>query len=110
MFVVVVAFVFVFDFDPSEEHPPCPAKTPTLDDAPSRIYPDSVATLTWNGIDLPDELRKLPPSRYVITTDETPGLAPEQELGLARALSSLDQGQGLAHSKVLDRIDKLVRR
>ena len=64
-----------------------------------------------HGTDVPDELRSLPPGQYVIsTTDEAPVLTAEEEAGLAKALKSLDRGEGIAHGEVMDRVGKLLRR
>lgn len=46
--------------------------------------------VTWNGRDIPSELRELPASRYVIEAleDEAPALSPDEEAGIEAALES----------------------
>ena len=49
--------------------------------------------LTWNGKDLPTELRKLPAGRYLVeAVDEVPALTEDE--GLSQALASLRAGKG----------------
>jgi len=49
--------------------------------------------LTWNGKDLPTELRKLPAGRYLVeAVDEVPALTEDE--GLRQALASLRAGKG----------------
>ena len=49
--------------------------------------------VTWNGKDVPAEMRELPAGRYVVAPveDEAPVLSPEQEAGLETALESYRQ-------------------
>jgi hypothetical protein len=51
--------------------------------------------VTWNGKDVPDELRELPAGRYVVEAidDEAPLLSPEEEAGIEAALESYRQGR-----------------
>jgi hypothetical protein len=51
-------------------------------------------TLRWNGKDLPEELRDLPPGTYVFESIEPPMLSHEQETALSAALTSLRAGNG----------------
>jgi hypothetical protein len=58
-------------------------------------------TLTWNGHDLPAELRDWPPGRYVVTgADWDPNLTPEEEAGLVLAFEQLDRGELLTQEEV----------
>jgi hypothetical protein len=67
--------------------------------------------LTWNGKDLPDELRKLPEGRYVIESlDAVPALTPEEEQGLEEAIAALDRGEGADLDDVRADLDAIVRR
>lgn len=67
--------------------------------------------VTWNGLDLPTQLRELPPGRYVIASiDEAPALTPEEEQGLLAAADALRAGQGHEHDDVRARIDEVLRR
>ncbi len=61
--------------------------------------------LNWNGADLPETLRHLPPGRYVLQpVDDAPPLSPEQDARLRRALDAVDQGQGHPHEVVVARL------
>ena len=52
--------------------------------------------LKWNGRDLPDELKELPPGRYVVeSVDRAPELTPEQEDDLVAAIREADDDQGV---------------
>ena len=50
--------------------------------------------VTWNGKDVPPELRELPAGRYVVEAieDEAPALSPEEEAGIEAALESVPPG------------------
>jgi hypothetical protein len=50
--------------------------------------PHRTRVVTWNGKDLPPELRELPAGRYVVEAveDEAPTLTPEEEAGIEAAL------------------------
>ena len=54
--------------------------------------------LTWNGKDVPSELRELPAGRYVIQAveDEAPALSAEEEAGIEGALELYRQGRVVA--------------
>ena len=65
----------------------------------------------WNGRDLPDELRELPPGRYVVESiDSAPALTAEQEDGLLAALAEADAGQGVDIEEARLRIDAALER
>ena len=51
--------------------------------------------MTWNGTDVPPELRDLPAGRYVVEAveDEARALSPEEEAGIEAALESYRQGR-----------------
>jgi hypothetical protein len=67
--------------------------------------------MSWNGDDLPDELRHLPAGRYVVTpVDELGELSAEQDAGLEQALSSLRAGEGIDHEDVRSRIAAKLKR
>ncbi len=67
--------------------------------------------VTWNGQDLPEELRSLPAGRYVIEpVDEAPHLSAEEEAGLEEAIESMRDGQGIDGDEVRARIDAVVKR
>ena len=50
----------------------------------------------WNGREIPDELRSLPPGKYVIERiDDAPALTHAESVGLDAAIASLRQGEGV---------------
>lgn len=67
--------------------------------------------LTWNGKDLPTELRELPAGRYVVeAVDEVPTLTQEEDEGIRQALASLRAGKGRSVAQVRQRIDAVLRK
>lgn len=67
--------------------------------------------LTWNGKDLPAELRGLPAGRYVVEAiDDVPALTEEEDEGLRQALASLRAGKGRSIEQVRQRIDAALRK
>ena len=65
--------------------------------------------VTWNGKDVPDELRELPAGRYVVEAidDEAPLLSPEEEAGIEAALESYRQGRVVDAARARQIIDAL---
>jgi hypothetical protein len=57
--------------------------------------PRRARVLTWNGKDVPAELRDLPAGRYVVepVDEEAPALSPEEEAGIEAALESYRHGR-----------------
>jgi len=67
--------------------------------------------LTWNGKDLPAELRELPAGRYVVeAVDDAPALTEEEDEGLRQALASLHAGKGRSLEQVRQRIAAVLRK
>jgi hypothetical protein len=65
----------------------------------------SSRVLTWNGKDLPAELRELPAGRYLLeAVDEVPPLTEEEDEGLRQALASLRAGKGRSAAQVRQRV------
>jgi len=65
--------------------------------------------LTWNGKDLPAELRELPAGRYLVeAVDDIPALTEEEDEGLRQALASLRAGKGCSVVEVRQRIDAIL--
>lgn len=65
----------------------------------------------WNGKDIPEALRDLPPGRYVLeSADEAPALSEEEEDGLRRALASVASGKGRSADEVRRTISDALRR
>jgi hypothetical protein len=71
-----------------------------------------VRVLHWNGKDVPEELRELPPGEYVVEPldAEPPPLSSEEEEGIRRALASRDAGRVVDHDTVRRSIDDLLKR
>ena len=57
--------------------------------------PRTARVVTWNGKDVPAELRELPAGRYVVEAidDDAPALSPDEEAGIEAALESYRQGR-----------------
>lgn len=68
--------------------------------------------MTWNGKDLPPEMRELPAGRYVIEAvdDEGPILSPEEEAGIDAALESYRQGRAIDAKRARKIIDAALGR
>ena len=60
--------------------------------------PRTARVVTWNGRDVPAELRELPAGRYVVEAidDDAPALSPDEEAGIEVALESYRQGRIVA--------------
>jgi hypothetical protein len=63
--------------------------------------------LTWNGKDVPAELRELPAGRYVVepVDDDAPALSPDEEAGIEAALESYRQGRVVDAKRAREIID-----
>lgn len=63
--------------------------------------------VTWNGKDIPAELRELPAGRYVVepVEDEAPALSPDEEAGIEAALESYRQGRVIDATRARQVID-----
>ena len=68
--------------------------------------------VTWNGKDVPTELRDLPAGRYVVkpVDDEAPALTPDQEAGIEAALESYRQGRVVDARRAREIIDAALGR
>lgn len=68
--------------------------------------------VTWNGKDVPAELRELPAGRYVVEAldDEAPILSPEEEAGIEAALESYRQGRVVDAKRARQIIDTALGR
>lgn len=67
--------------------------------------------VTWNGKDVPPELRDLPAGRYVVeAVEEAPGLSPEEEAGIEAALESYRQGRIVDAKRAREIIDAALGR
>jgi hypothetical protein len=74
--------------------------------------PRRARVLTWNGKDVPAELRDLPAGRYVVepVDEEAPALSPEEEAGIEAALESYRQGRVVDAERAREIIDAALRR
>ena len=70
--------------------------------------PRTVRVVTWNGKDVPAELRELPAGRYVVEAvdDEAPALSPDEEA----ALESYRQGRVVDAARARQIIDAALGR
>lgn len=77
-----------------------------------RLMPRRPRVVTWNGKDVPPELRELPAGRYVIEAveDEAPTLTPEEEAGIEAALESYRQGRVVDSKRAREIIDAALGR
>jgi hypothetical protein len=68
--------------------------------------------VTWNGKDIPAELRELPAGRYVVEPidQEAPPLTPDEEAGVEAALESYRQGRVVDAKRARQIIDAALRR
>ena len=66
--------------------------------------------LTWNGKDLPPELRGLPAGRYVVEElGDEPELTAEDAAGIEAALESYEQGRAMTSEQARALIDAALR-
>ena len=68
--------------------------------------------LTWNGKDVPTELRDLPPGRYIVEAveNEARALTPAEEAGIETALESYRQGGVVDSNRAREIIDATLGR
>ena len=68
--------------------------------------------VTWNGKDVPTELRDLPVGRYVVESvdEEAPTLTPDEEAGIEAALESHRQGRVVDAKRAREIIDAALGR
>jgi hypothetical protein len=68
--------------------------------------------VTWNGKDVPAELRELPAGRYVVEAidDDAPVLSADEEAGIEAALESYRQGRVVDATRARQIIDAALGR
>jgi hypothetical protein len=68
--------------------------------------------VTWNGKDLPVELRDLPAGRYMVEAldEEAPTLTADEEAGIDAALESYRQGRVVDAKRARQIIDAALGR
>ena len=64
--------------------------------------------VSWNGKDVPAELRELPAGRYLVEPieDRAPLLSSDDEAGIEAALESYRQGRVLSADRAREIIDR----
>ena len=74
--------------------------------------PRTPRVVTWNGKDVPAELRELPAGRYVVEAidDDAPALSPEEEAGIEAALEPYRQGRVVDARRARQIIDAALGR
>ena len=74
--------------------------------------PRTARVVTWNGKDVPAELRELPAGRYVVEAihDYAPALSPDEEAGIEAALESYRQGRVVDAKRARQIIDAALGR
>ncbi|HWB16852.1 MAG TPA: hypothetical protein VG538_10635 [Vicinamibacterales bacterium] len=67
--------------------------------------------VTWNGKDVPSELRELPAGRYVVEAvdDEAPLLSLDEDAGIEAALESYRQGRVVDAARARQIIEAALR-
>ena len=72
----------------------------------------SSRVVTWNGKDVPVELRELPAGSYVVEAvdDEAPSLSPDEDAGIEAALESYRQGRVVDAKRARQIIDTALWR
>ena len=67
--------------------------------------------VTWNGKDIPSELRELPAGRYIVEAveDQAPALSSDEEAGIETALASYRQGRVVDATRAREIIDAALR-
>ena len=68
--------------------------------------------VTWNGKDVPAELRELPAGRYVVEAvdDEAPPVSADEEAGIEAALDSSREGRVVDAKRARQIIDAALGR
>jgi hypothetical protein len=74
--------------------------------------PRTARVVTWNGRDVPAELRELPAGRYVVEAidDDAPALSPDEEAGIEAALESYRQGRVVDSKRAREIIEATLGR
>jgi hypothetical protein len=66
--------------------------------------------IEWDGRQMPEQLRGLPPGRYLIEPLDDVNLTPEEEAGIAAALDAIDAGRGISLADVVSELREEHRR
>ncbi len=57
--------------------------------------------IEWDGRQMPERLRGLPPGRYLIEPLDEASLTADQDAGIAAGLDALDAGHGISLADVV---------
>lgn len=60
--------------------------------------------IEWDGRQMPEQLRSLPPGRYVVEPLDEVNLTADEEAGIATALDALDAGRGISLADVVSQL------
>jgi len=63
--------------------------------------------IEWDGSHVPEELRQLPPGRYVVEPLSAP-LTIQEEQGILEALEDLDAGRGVPFDEAMSELESDV--
>jgi hypothetical protein len=67
--------------------------------------------MDWDGEHVPEEMRSLPPGRYLVQPlDEAVALTPEEEEGIRGALASVEAGRGRSLEAVREHVLGTLKR
>ena len=74
--------------------------------------PRTARVVTWNGKDVPAELRELPAGRYVVEAidDDAPALSADEDAGIEAALESYRQDRVVDAKRARQIIDAALGR
>lgn len=79
--------------------------------ATDRYHVCMARVVEWDGKNVPDEMRSLPPGRYVVEPiDEDISLTSDEEEGIRQAMASLEAGQGRSLEAVRNRVLSALQR
>ncbi len=67
-------------------------------------------TFHWNGSDLPEEFRSLPPGRYLVEPVDQPYVpTPDEEAAIMQGIAELNAGQSLPLEEVIADLRTRIR-
>ena len=64
--------------------------------------------VTWDGRELPFELRDLPPGRYTVEPLEDWGLSAKEEAGIDAGAAAIDGGEGVPGDVAAEQLRQLI--
>jgi hypothetical protein len=60
--------------------------------------------IEWDGRQTPEQVRRLPPGRYLVEPVDDGSLTADEEAGIAAALDALDAGRGISLADVISQL------